>query len=177
MGLHELWSAASRRSDTGPAAAYPSFAPRPWPLKPRGTVPAADPTDPQDEANPAQDTSASGGESSGTHGTGRGKNGRDSGTPSTRDVTVRRTEHHSDDESEPHIGDREGLEGRRAVRGLRSRRRKTPVAPPQPPAPDAPAPLPTASVHTAAGISRDDFGSGTARTVLPPHPGGRHPGA
>jgi len=88
-------------------------------------VPKNDPTDPQDQANPALDQSASGGESSGTHGTGRGKDGRDNDNPSTQDITVRRNTHHGDDHSEPHVS-QQSLNGLRAVRGLRSRHRRDP---------------------------------------------------
>ncbi|MFD8335532.1 hypothetical protein ACFV42_23165 [Streptomyces solisilvae] len=160
MSLHDMWSQGSRRTGGSPSGHEAVFAPKRWPLKPRAKVPQDDPTDPQDEANPALDKSASGGESSGTHGTGRGKDGSDNGNPSTQDVTVRRNEHHGDDHSEPHVSDRRHLEGRRGVRGLRSRRRQEPgrdreemAAEPE----DEPELPPTATVHTAAGISMDSF--------------------
>ena len=159
MNLHGMWSEGSRRTGGSPSGSEATFTPNRWPLKPRARVPEEDPTDPQDDANPALDTSASGGESSGSHGTGRGRDGRDNGNPSAQDITVRRNNHHGDDHSEPHVSTRRDLDGRRGVRGLRSRRRREPGSAREETAtesedePDCP----TASVHTATGISMDDF--------------------
>jgi hypothetical protein len=158
MSLHGIWSEGSRRTGGGPSG-MPSFQPRRWPLKPRAKVPQEDPTDAQDEANPALDRSSSGGESSGTHGEGRGIDGRDNDNPSTQDITVRRNDHHGDDHSEPHRSSRKDLDKRRGVKGLRSRRRREAGGDREEMTADQedePAP-PTASVHTAAGISMSDF--------------------
>ncbi|AEM88822.1 hypothetical protein Strvi_0045 (plasmid) [Streptomyces violaceusniger Tu 4113] len=166
-----MWSQGSRRTGGSPSGREPSFAPKRWPLKPRAKVPEKDPTDPQDEANPALDKSASGGESSGSHGTGRGEDGRDSGSPSEQDVTVRRTEHHSDDHSEPHVSARRDLDGRRGVRGIRSRHRRDPGSDRAEMAADEePDPGPTASIHTATGISMDSFRPTTFASEDGPQP-------
>lgn len=164
MSLNSVWGQGSRR--TGGAPSDVPFAPKKWPLTPKAKVPKKDPTDAVDATNPAKDRSSSGGETSGTHGTGRGANGRDTGVPSD-DITVsrgNRTPHHCDDDSEPERSDKRDTG--RGVRGIRSRRRRragmaaqdqdqdqdvTPVRP-----------APTAQVHTAAGVRMDSFAADQA---------------
>lgn len=162
MSLNDLWSKGSRR--TGGAPADMPFAPKKWPLKPKAKVPKEDPTDAVDDANPAKNKSSSGGETSGTHGTGRGRNGRDTGVPSD-DITAPRSrnEHHCDDDSEPHVSDRRDSPRRRGVRGIRSRKRESRDRQEMSAQDEEPVqPAPTAQVHTAAGVHMSSFNTDEA---------------
>ncbi|MGW5819176.1 hypothetical protein [Streptomyces noursei] len=166
MGLPQLWSKASRPTGEAPSA---HFAPKDWPLAPSAKVPRHDPTTPQEEADPSLDKSESGGETSGTHGRGRGIHGCDT-TRSTKDITedptTRRNPHHCDDNSEPRVTNREELHKRLIPRrrnkrapGALARRddRRALEEAPEDDDDTEPLPFATARVHSTVGIRMDTF--------------------